>query len=91
MRKSTKRVLALLVGIVAAVTASAQFDPQMGQYMYMPTSYNPGAVGEGGLMKNKINSLKIKSNFLNNNIQNIDINFQKNLTYNLNLAIKKIR
>ena len=51
MRKSTKRVLALLVGIVAAVTASAQFDPQMGQYMYMPTSYNPGAVGEGGLMK----------------------------------------
>lgn len=51
MRKSTKRVLALLVGIVAAVTVSAQFDPQMGQYMYMPTSYNPGAVGEGGLMK----------------------------------------
>ena len=33
------------------VTASAQFDPQMGQYMYMPTAYNPAAVGEGDLMK----------------------------------------
>ncbi len=29
----------------------AQFDPQIGQYMYMPTSFNPAAAGEGGLMK----------------------------------------
>lgn len=29
----------------------AQFDPQMGQYMYLPTAYNPAAVGEGDLMK----------------------------------------
>ena len=36
---------------MAVVTASAQFDPQMGQYMYLPTAYNPAAVGEGGLMK----------------------------------------
>ena len=36
---------------MAVVTASAQFDPQMGQYVYMPTAYNPAAVGEGDLMK----------------------------------------
>ena len=46
-----KRYIVLLVGLIAVVTASAQFDPQMGQYMYMPTAYNPAAVGEGGLMK----------------------------------------
>jgi len=33
------------------MTASAQFDPQMGHYMYMPTAYNPAAAGEGDLMK----------------------------------------
>ena len=33
------------------VTASAQFDPQMGHYMYLPTAYNPAAAGEGDLMK----------------------------------------
>ena len=36
---------------MAVVTASAQFDPQMGQYMYLPTAYNPAAAGEGDLMK----------------------------------------
>lgn len=36
---------------MAVLTASAQFDPQMGQYMYMPTAYNPAAAGEGDLMK----------------------------------------
>ena len=46
-----KRYIVLLVGLMAVVTASAQFDPQMGQYMYMPTAYNPAAVGESGLMK----------------------------------------
>ena len=46
-----KRYIVLLVGLLAMVTASAQFDPQMGQYMYMPTAYNPAAVGEGDLMK----------------------------------------
>lgn len=29
----------------------AQFDPQIGQYMYLPTAYNPAAAGEGDLMK----------------------------------------
>lgn len=30
---------------------SAQFDPQVGHYMYMPAAFNPAAVGEGDLMK----------------------------------------
>ena len=46
-----RRYIVLLVGLLAVVTASAQFDPQMGQYVYMPTAYNPAAVGEGDLMK----------------------------------------
>ena len=33
------------------LAARAQFDPQMGQYMYLPTAFNPAAVGEGDLMK----------------------------------------
>ena len=33
------------------MTASAQFDPQMGQYMYLPMAFNPASVGEGDLMK----------------------------------------
>ena len=37
--------------LVSAVAAFAQFDPQMGQYMYIPTAYNPAAAGEGDLMK----------------------------------------
>lgn len=39
------------MGLVAVVTVYAQFDPQMGQYMYMPTAFNPAAAGEGDLMK----------------------------------------
>lgn len=31
--------------------AYSQFDPQMGQYMYMPTSYNPAAAGESNMMR----------------------------------------
>jgi type IX secretion system PorP/SprF family membrane protein len=46
-----KRRIALLLGLLAVLTASAQFDPQMGQYMYMQAAYNPAAVGEGDLMK----------------------------------------
>ena len=48
---SMKKSISLLLGLLAFVTASAQFDPQMGQYMYMPTAYNPAAVGEGDLMR----------------------------------------
>ena len=46
-----KRYIVILLGLMAVMTASAQFDPQMGQYMYLPTAYNPAAVGDGGLMK----------------------------------------
>ena len=46
-----KRYIVLLVGLLAVLTASAQFDPQIGHYVYMPTAYNPAAVGEGDLMK----------------------------------------
>ena len=46
-----KRYILLIVGLLAAINLCAQFDPQMGQYMYMPTAYNPAAVGEGDLMR----------------------------------------
>ena len=46
-----KRNISLLLCLLAVGTASAQFDPQMGHYMYLPASYNPAAVGEGDLMK----------------------------------------
>ena len=46
-----KRLVIVLFGLLAVMTASAQFDPQMGQYMYLPTAYNPAAVGDGDLMK----------------------------------------
>jgi type IX secretion system PorP/SprF family membrane protein len=46
-----KKYIVLLLGLIAAGAAFAQFDPQMGQYMYMPTAYNPAAAGEGDLMK----------------------------------------
>ncbi len=42
-------VLFFLFWSVGAVWA--QFDPQVGQYMCMPTAFNPAAVGEGDLMK----------------------------------------
>ena len=49
---NVKRYIVLLLGLIAIwTTASAQFDPQMGQYMYLPAAYNPAAVGEGDLMK----------------------------------------
>ena len=44
-------VVLLLVLMGGAAAVLAQFDPQIGQYMYMPTAYNPAAVGEGDLMK----------------------------------------
>lgn len=46
-----KKYIVLLLLITASATAFAQFDPQIGQYMYMPTAYNPAAAGEGDLMK----------------------------------------
>ena len=46
-----KRCIAILFGLVLVLAVRAQFDPQMGQYMYLQTAYNPAAAGEGDLMK----------------------------------------
>ena len=46
-----KRYFVLLLALIAVSAARAQFDPQMGQYMYMAPAYNPAAAGEGDLMK----------------------------------------
>ena len=45
------RYIVLAVALLGVIVARAQFDPQMGQYMYMPAAYNPAAAGEGDLMK----------------------------------------
>ena len=37
--------------LLCAAVGRAQFDPQIGHYMYLPTAYNPAAAGEGNLMK----------------------------------------
>ena len=36
---------------MAFAVARAQFDPQMGQYMFLQSAYNPAAVGDGDLMR----------------------------------------
>lgn len=46
-----KRHIVLLLWLLAVLTVYAQFDPQIGHYMYLPTAYNPAAAGEGDLMK----------------------------------------
>lgn len=49
--RNVKRYIVLCLLVVAAAVVRAQFDPQIGQYMYLPTAYNPAAAGEGDLMK----------------------------------------
>ncbi len=46
-----KRYIVLFLLGLMTCAVFAQFDPQIGQYMYMPTAYNPAAAGEGDLMK----------------------------------------
>lgn len=46
-----KRYVALFILVISVVVARAQFDPQIGQYMYMPMVYNPAAAGDGNMMK----------------------------------------
>ena len=49
---SVKRLVLLLGAMVCGVIAvQAQFDPQIGQYMFLPTAYNPAAAGDDDLMK----------------------------------------
>ena len=46
-----RRCFVLVVLLMAVVLVRAQFDAQIGQYMLMPASYNPAAVGDGDLMR----------------------------------------
>ena len=47
-----KRYIVLLCGLLCGVVfVRAQFDPQIGQHMFMRSVYNPAAVGEGDLMR----------------------------------------
>lgn len=47
-----KRYIVLFCGVLCCVAGlRAQFDPQVGQYMFMQSTYNPAAVGEGDLMR----------------------------------------
>ena len=49
---SVKRFVLLLGAILWGVAVlHAQFDPQIGQYMFLPTAYNPAAAGDDDLMK----------------------------------------
>lgn len=46
-----KRQVVLFCFCAIALLARAQFDPQIGHYMYMPTAYNPAVAGDGDLMR----------------------------------------
>lgn len=46
-----RRCFVLVVLLMAVALVRAQFDAQIGQYMLMPASYNPAAVGDGDLMR----------------------------------------
>lgn len=37
--------------VCGVIAVQAQFDPQIGQYMFLPTAYNPAAAGDDDLMK----------------------------------------
>ena len=46
-----RRSVALFVMLMVVLLVRAQFDAQIGQYMFLQSSYNPAAVGEGDLMR----------------------------------------
>ena len=46
-----KRCLVVFITVLCAARVLAQFDPQISHYMFLPTAYNPAAVGEGDMMK----------------------------------------
>ena len=47
-----RRLVVLVVSLLMCVAClRAQFDGQLGQYMFLQASYNPAAVGEDGLMR----------------------------------------
>ena len=46
-----RRSVALFVMLMVVLLVRAQFDAQIGQYMFLQSSYNPAAIGEGDLMR----------------------------------------
>ena len=46
-----KRSVVLFVMLMVVLFVRAQYDAQIGQYMFLQSSYNPAAVGEGDLMR----------------------------------------
>ena len=46
-----RRSIALFVMLTVVLLVRAQFDAQIGQYMFLQSSYNPAAIGEGDLMR----------------------------------------
>ena len=46
-----RRYIVLFVLLACVALVRAQFDPQIGQYMYLQSSYNPAAVGDGEMMR----------------------------------------
>ena len=46
-----KRRIALIFCIIVSAVALAQFDPQIGQFMYFQSAVNPAAVGADDLMR----------------------------------------
>lgn len=49
MKNWIRDIVCLLV-VMLPLVANAQFDPQIGQYMYIKTAYNPAAAGEDDMM-----------------------------------------
>ena len=47
----TKRYLVLAIVVLSSTSLFAQFDPQIGHYMYLPTAFNPAAAREGDMLK----------------------------------------
>ena len=46
-----RRSIVLFVMLMIVLHVRAQFDAQIGQYMFLQSSYNPAAIGEGDLMR----------------------------------------
>lgn len=46
-----RRNVVLCVLLFVVSIAYAQFDPQAGHYVYIPSSYNPAAAGDGDMMR----------------------------------------
>lgn len=51
IKKVKKYIVLIALFALVPIASRAQFDPLIGQYMYMPTAFNPAAAGEGDLMK----------------------------------------